>query len=111
MYEELFNTGEDLTSTSHPRIKAAVCPRIDPDELEKQLHTIGDLIRERDEAALLQMFYDMVPGYRCCKAAAESQREAQDCLHQNENAKKGSLAQDISNASPIVGKQPKMAVS
>ena len=111
MYEELFNTGEALTKTTHPRIKAAACNQIDPDEIENQLHTIGDLIRQRDEAALLQVFYDMVPGYQSDKAAAESQRETQDCLQQNENAKKGSVAEEISKSSPIVGKQPKMAVS
>jgi hypothetical protein len=80
MYEELFNTGEALRETIHPRIRAAKSNPIEPAEIESKVSEITNVVLRRDETALLEIFYALVPGYKCDKAAADSNRKNMDCL-------------------------------
>jgi len=110
MYEELFNTGEALTKTSHPRIRAAKSNSIEPDEIENSVDEIADLIRRCDEAALLAVFDNLVPGYRRDKAAAESKRQDPDRLRKD-STKPGGGEKDDSKAYAFPGQDPKLVVN
>jgi FlaA1/EpsC-like NDP-sugar epimerase len=86
MYEELFNDHETLCVTGHDRIRAAACQVADRALIEAQFSQIRDLIRSKDEAALLGKFRELVPGYHCpgpsaagllsCRPAAEREPAA-----------------------------------
>jgi FlaA1/EpsC-like NDP-sugar epimerase len=65
MYEELFNDHERLSATDHARIRAAECHVPDRAVIEAQLSHIRDIIRAKDQAALIEKFHELVPGYHC----------------------------------------------
>jgi hypothetical protein len=58
----------------------AASNHIDISAIEKQISNLSDLIGRRDEAALLQVFYEMAPSYRCDKADSDAYRLSMDCL-------------------------------
>jgi FlaA1/EpsC-like NDP-sugar epimerase len=64
MYEELFNTGEMLLETSHPRIRVAGCCEVDLDWLGGRIQELRELVAARDDQGLLRKFKEMVPGYQ-----------------------------------------------
>ncbi len=87
MYEELFNTGEELTQTTHPRIKAAKSDDMNHGKIQDTVHHIERFVHERNEKALLALFYELVPGYRCDKAAPGSLRKSLDCRRESKAGK------------------------
>lgn len=64
MYEELFNTDENLLQTPHPRIKAAQFAAVEQNFMATQIDEIKRIILAKDEGALQQKFLALVPGYR-----------------------------------------------
>lgn len=74
MYEELFNTDENLTQTSHPRVHTAICRSTDVAEIEKHVSTIAGLIKERDKHSLMRFFYTLIPEYEAWQVAAAANR-------------------------------------
>jgi FlaA1/EpsC-like NDP-sugar epimerase len=64
MYEELFNRGEEELPTAHPQIRVARSEPVDMRFMEEQLDHIRRLVAEREEAALIAKFKELVPQYR-----------------------------------------------
>ncbi|PID39338.1 MAG: hypothetical protein CR984_07295, partial [Proteobacteria bacterium] len=104
MYEELFNTGESLTRTAHPRIRAAVSTPVDKDEIDLQVQKIADLIRQYDRAGLMQAFFDLVPGHRADKEAADALRRQQDISDPKVDRSAVAADKNGRRASPDAGK-------
>jgi FlaA1/EpsC-like NDP-sugar epimerase len=70
MYEELFNTGEQLMETAHPRIRVACCCEVDGEWMEARIGELRHLVASRDNEGLLEKFKEMVPGYLAKPAQA-----------------------------------------
>ena len=74
MYEELFNTGELLLETSHPRIRAAGCCEVSREWMDAQVAELQRLVAARDNEGLLVKFRELVPGY-CGTTASRPEGE------------------------------------
>ena len=111
MYEELFNSGEALTQTTHPRIKTAASNPVDFKKIDNQLAAVAELIRNRDEDALLELFYDLVPGYRSDKNAAESFRRSQVSTQTQTDLREDGVASELPKPATIAGNPKKVLVN
>jgi FlaA1/EpsC-like NDP-sugar epimerase len=76
MYEELFNSGEELLETAHPRIRVAGCREVSREWVEGRIDGIRRLVAARDDAGLLATFKEMVPGYGGSPGVCAGFREA-----------------------------------
>jgi FlaA1/EpsC-like NDP-sugar epimerase len=65
MYEELFNDHEHLHPTPHSRIRAAVSSPVERATIERRIMQIRELVRSKNQSALLEVFRELVPGYHC----------------------------------------------
>lgn len=74
MYEELFNVGEQLIATEHPRIHVARSTMVDAAFIQSRVARIRSLVRTRDAQGLRRLFLELVPGYRCADLAASEAR-------------------------------------
>jgi FlaA1/EpsC-like NDP-sugar epimerase len=70
MFEELFNRGERLVDTSHPRIQTAVSATVQRPFMEAEVGAIQEMVGCRDAGRLLAKFCELVPTYRQQPAAA-----------------------------------------
>jgi FlaA1/EpsC-like NDP-sugar epimerase len=68
MYEELFNKGERLMETAHPRIRAAVSAVVDRQDMEAEIVAIRELVARHDAGRLIAKFRELVPAYPGRKA-------------------------------------------
>lgn len=62
LYEELL-IGDDVVSSSHPRIMCAMERHIDPPLLDKMLDALRQACEREDEAAALRLIRNLVPEY------------------------------------------------
>lgn len=70
MFEELFNRGERLVATSHPRIRTAVSSAVERQFMETEVRSIQEILVRRDAGRLLAKFRELVPTYRQQPAGA-----------------------------------------
>jgi FlaA1/EpsC-like NDP-sugar epimerase len=72
LHEELWNEGETVTVTAHPKIMAATRPLVDPGWLEEELDELERLADAGETLALIAKLGQIVRTRKAVKAEAES---------------------------------------
>ncbi|MBH0178711.1 MAG: polysaccharide biosynthesis protein, partial [Nitrospira sp.] len=64
LYEELFEAGEEVASTSHPKINRAIGTPLSAGDLEQWMEELSDKLSGSDDDELLQDLKRLVPSFQ-----------------------------------------------
>jgi FlaA1/EpsC-like NDP-sugar epimerase len=101
MYEELFNTGEALVETVHPRIKTARSQALERSFVASEINIVRELVHRHDAGALLDKFCELVPTY-VCKLNRENGGESAAGHREDQVAKRRGIVKGSVNGRPVV---------
>jgi len=75
LYEDLFNTSEEILPTSHKELMAAIAVPRDGDEAKRQINQLVEAAQRGDDETVIRLMHDILPDFRTVDEAEAEDRE------------------------------------